>query len=168
MRSICCGTLGGHNGYYMGDELFSASHFLPTQFTAYRREENFKTVIEWVAQADDQDAQRKGFIWYDVHEPSGDVFMEMGAASHMWSKWGRVSEYFPLVELKQLALIKKDVERDGHVPLFLFSNIMQHEADTVNLIEASGLHAQLLNRKDYWSLGKAFTVYQFNITDSRR
>ena len=144
---------------------YSASHIFPTQFTAHRREENFKTILEWDAHVSAQDAQRKGFVWYDVYEPSGAVFMQMSAASHMWTKWGQVSENFPLVEFQQLVLMKQVVERDGHAVLFLFSTTPQHADNALALISASGLHAQLISRKNYWSLGKGFTVYQFNVTD---
>ncbi len=145
----------------------SATPIFPNQLAAIGREANFKTVLEWMAQVDAQDPSRKSYVWYDVHERAGAAYMEMGAASHMWSEWGLVSEYLPKLDHHTYELIRRDIKHTDHARLYLFaetpSTIMRAKKTLMEL----GLRGEVMEQRQYQSNGIAFEVMQLDLTKLR-
>jgi hypothetical protein len=89
------GTIAGVILVLAVTNFISASPLFPNLFVSKDRRANFTAVVRWVQLCDVIDPRRHAIVWYDISEPAGAAYMEMGTASHLWIDYGVFNEQFP-------------------------------------------------------------------------
>jgi hypothetical protein len=146
----------------------SATPRFPTQFSSVGRKANFLTVVEWVDLCNSLDKFRKAYVWYDLKEAPGAVFLEMSSASHMWRSGGVISEEFPQINDEEVGRIIGNIHIDGKANIFLFSQKDDAENILVARLHEKNLNAVPLERKKLIWKDMPFNVYLFRVHQESR
>jgi hypothetical protein len=139
----------------------SASPFFQWLFVSEGRRANFTTVVRWVQLCDVIDPRRQALVWYDVSESAGAAYMEMAAASHMWTDYGVLNEQFPNATNQD---IKARLAASPTRTLLLLSQKTEAPAILSKRLEPIGLTPHLREQYPLVWEDRTFQVFIFTLS----